>query len=145
MLPGWLNIIRLGDLEGVHYYTSSFTADYALAFHPRMAVTFGMDVLYDGSLAVAIKGIAPEDVTTFQKMYFGSHLGYHFFIDRVTILCNFGTYFQQHSNDRGYWFIRAGGRIRLPITSIPRSASRPENGIRADWIEWGLATSFKIR
>ncbi len=136
---------RHGDLEGVHYYTSSFTADYALIFHPRMAVTFGMDVLYDGSLAVGIKGIPPDEVTTLQKMYFGSHLGYHFFIDRVTLLVNLGTYFYQHSYDRGYWFMRAGGRVRLTDHLHTHICIKTKNGIRADWIEWGLATSLKIR
>ncbi|MEN8229056.1 MAG: acyloxyacyl hydrolase [Bacteroidota bacterium] len=136
---------RLGDLEGTHYYTSSFTADYALAFHPRMAVAFGMDMLYDGSLAVAIKGIPPDEVTTFQKMYFGSHLGYQFFINRVTILCNLGTYFLQHSNDRGFWFVRAGGRVRLTDHLYAQIAIKTKNGVRSDWIEWGLATSLKIR
>lgn len=135
----------LGELEGVHYYTSSLTTDYALKFHPRMAVTFGLDVLYDGSLAVAIKGIPPEEVTTFQKMYFGSHLGYHFLIDRVTILCNFGTYFLQHSYDRGYWFIRAGGRVRLSNHLHTQICIKTRAGIRSDWIEWGLLYSLKIR
>ncbi|MDL1974988.1 MAG: acyloxyacyl hydrolase [Deltaproteobacteria bacterium] len=134
-----------GDAEGIHYFTSSFTTDYALAFHPRMAVTFGMDMLYDGSLAVAIKGIPSEEVTTFQKMYFGSHLGYHFFINRVTILCNLGTYFLQHSNDRGFWFVRAGGRARLTDHLQAQICIKTKNGVRADWIEWGLAYSLKIR
>ena len=142
---GMVDHHRLGDLEGIHYYTSSFTADYALAFHPRMAVTFGMDILYDGSLAVGIKGIPPDEVTTLQKMYFGSHLGYHFFIDRVTLIVNLGTYFYQHSNDRGYWFMRAGGRVRLTDRLHTHICIKTKNGIRADWIEWGLATSLKIR
>jgi len=135
----------LGELKGKHYYTSSFAADYALAFHPRMAVTFGLDVLFDGSLAVAIKGVPPDEVTTLQKMYFGSHLGYHFFIDRVTILCNFGTYFLQHSYDRGYWFIRAGARVRLIDHLHTQICIKTKAGIRSDWIEWGLLYSLKIR
>ena len=36
---------------------------------PRSAVTLGMDVMYDGSIERAIKGILPENVSTFQKMY----------------------------------------------------------------------------
>lgn len=136
---------RLGDFEGIHYYTSSFTVDYVFTFNPRMALGIGTDILYDGSLARAIKGIAPEDVTTFQKFYFGSHMGYHFIIDRVTILFNLGTYFYQHSYDRGYWFLRAGGRIRLTDHLHTQICIKTKNGVRADWIEWGVATSFKIR
>ena len=142
---GVVEHIPRGESDGAHYFTSSFTADYALAFCPRMAVTFGMDMLYDGSLAKAIKGIPPEEVTTFQKMYLGSHLGCHFFINRLTILCNFGTYFLQHSNDRGFWFMRAGGRVRLTDHLHAHICIKTKAGIRADWIEWGMAYSFKIR
>lgn len=131
---------RLADLEGTHYYTFSFTTDYALTFHPRMAIAFGLDLLYDGSLVEDIKGIPREEITTLQKMYFGSHLGYHFLIDRVTILCNLGTYFYQESEVRGYWFIRAGGRVRLTDHLSTQICIKTKNGIRADWIEWGFVT-----
>ena len=70
---------RLGDLEGVHYFTSSFTIDYAHTFHPRIAVAMGADVLYDGSLEIAIRGTPPDEVTPLQKIYLGSHLGIHFY------------------------------------------------------------------
>jgi hypothetical protein len=135
----------LGDPEGVRYFTSSFTVDYAVTFHPRMALTFGTDVLYDGSLERAIKGINPTDVSTFQKFYFGSHLGYHFLIDRVTILFNLGTYFLQHTYDRGAWFMRAGGRIRLTDHLHTQICIKTKNGVRSDWIEWGLAVSVPTR
>ncbi|MCK5136809.1 MAG: acyloxyacyl hydrolase [Bacteroidales bacterium] len=135
----------LGELEGTYYFTSSFTVDYAVTLNPRMAVTIGMDVLYNGSLKMAIKGVDPEDVTTIQKMSVGSHLGYHFLIDRLTILFNLGTYFFQHSNDKGYWFIRAGGRFRITDHFHTQICIKAKDGIRADWIEWGLAYSLKIR
>lgn len=136
---------ELGERNGERFFTSSLTADYVVGFNPRMAVTFGTDILYDGSLAMAIKGVLPEEVRTFQKMYFGSHLGYHFLIDRVTILVNLGTYFRQQTYDRGAWFIRAGGRIRLSDHLHTQICIKTKNGVRADWIEWGMATSFKIR
>ncbi len=142
---GVVELQNLGEPDGVHYYTSSFTVDYAVTVNPRMAVTFGTDVLYDGSLERAIKGIPPENVTTIQKMYFGSHLGYQFLIDRVTILFNLGTYFFQHSNDRGYWFIRAGGRIRITDHLYTQICIKTKDGVRSDWIEWGLAYSVKTR
>ena len=110
-----------------------------------MAVTFGTDLLYDGSLGRAIKGLPEDDATLIQKTYLGSHLGYHFLIDRVTILVNLGTYFRQHSKDRGMWFIRTGGRIRLTDHLHTQICIKTKNGVRADWIEWGLLTTFKIR
>ena len=141
---GTVEIHKLGDPDGIRYLTSSFTADYAFKFNPRMQVTFGIDALYDGSLVRAIKGLQPEMVTTFQKTYLGSHMGYQFLIDRVTILFNLGTYFLQHSNDRGCWFVRAGGRIRITDHLHGHICIKTKNGVRADWIEWGLVTVLKI-
>ncbi|RPI46340.1 MAG: hypothetical protein EHM46_00695, partial [Bacteroidetes bacterium] len=142
---GTVEIQDLGEPAGVRFFTSSFTVDYTIQFHPRMAVTYGTDILYDGSLDLAIKGIEPEDVTTFQNFYFGSHLGYHFLVDRVTILFNLGTYFLQHSYDRGFWFMRAGGRIRLTDHLNTQICIKTKNGIRSDWIEWGVAVTIPTR
>jgi len=141
---GTVDAHELGKLKGVHYLTSSFTADYAFQFNPRMQVTFGIDALYDGSMERAIKGLEPDMVTTFQKTYLGSHMGYQFLIDRVTILGHLGTYFLQHSKDRGFWFIRAGGRIRITDHLHGHICLKTKNGARADWIEWGLVTYLKI-
>jgi len=58
--------------EELRYFTSTFTADYVCTVSRRSAVTFGVEVLYDGSLERAIKGIAPEDVSTWEKMYLAS-------------------------------------------------------------------------
>lgn len=137
--------IPTGTNEELKFFTSSFTADYVSQLSPRGAVTFGLDILYDGSLKRAIRGIPPDEVSTWQQMYLGSHLGYHFIIDRVTILFNLGTYFRQHSHDRGYYFARAGGRYRFTDHLYGHLCIKTKNGIRADWIEWGAAYSLKIR
>ena len=142
---GTVEHIYKEETETVRYFTSSFTTDYAYNFNPKIAITIGIDVLYDGSLQKAIKGIAPEDVSTYQKMYLGSHMGYQYTIDRFTILFNFGTYFRQHSYDRGFWFVRAGGRIRITDHVYAHVAIKTKNGVRSDWIEWGAAYYLKIR
>jgi len=131
--------------EGLYYFTSSFTADYAYRYSPRSAVTLGADLFYDGSLEQAIKGISPEDVTTWQKSYMGGHLGYQFTVDKLTLVFNLGTYFLMHSYDRKFFFARAGGRIRLTDHLSAHICIKSRNGIRSDWIEWGLAYSFKTR
>lgn len=142
---GVVDLHKLGDAEGVHYFTSSFTADYAIQYSPRSAVTLGADILYDGSLEMGIKGVYPEDVTTFMKTYLGGHIGYQFIIDRVTILINLGTYFMQHSYDRGFIFSRWGARIRLTRHMHAHVCIKTKNGVRSDWIEWGLAAYLKTR
>lgn len=131
--------------DEMRYFTSSFTADYVCTLTRRSAITVGLDVLYDGSLERAIKGVLPEDVTTWEKMYLGSHLGYQFTVDRFILLVNVGTYFRQYSYDRGYYFIRAGGRYRFTDHLYGHVCIKSKNGVRSDWIEWGCAYSFKIR
>jgi hypothetical protein len=135
----------LGEPVGAYYFTSSVTADYALRTRYRSAVALGLDVLYDGSLELAIKGIPPERVTTFQKTYLGGHIGYQYIIDRITLVFNLGTYFLQHSYDRGFIFSRLGGRIRLTDHLHAQVSIKTKNGVRSDWIEWGLVTSLRTR
>lgn len=129
---------KLGEVDGSHYFTSSITADYVIPISLKNRITFGLDFLYDGSLERAITGVPPEDVTTLQKTYLGSHMGYHILIDRFTLLFNFGTYMVQHSYDRGFWFMRAGGRVRMTDWLHAHICIKTKAGIRADWIEWGL-------
>jgi hypothetical protein len=131
--------------EEFRYFTSSFTADYVCTLSRRSAVTFGVEVLYDGSLELAIKGVPPENVTTGQKMYLASHLGYHFIVDRFRIIINAGTYFRQQSYDRGYYFVRAGARYQFTDHLYGHLCIKSKNGVRSDWIEWGCVYSFKIR
>lgn len=131
--------------EGVHYLTSSFTADYAFRFSIRSAVTFGMDMMYDASLSYDIPYIAKEDVTEIQKVYFGGHIGYQYTIDKLTLLFNGGTYFKHWSFDRSFYFMRAGGRIRINDYLAAHICVKSRNGIRSDWIEWGIAASIRTR
>jgi len=142
---GTVEVIPDGDTEEFRYFNSSITADYAINFNPKTALTLGLDVLYDGSLERAIKGVPPEEVSTYQKMYLGSHLGYQLTIHRLTLLANLGTYFRQSSYDRGFWFGRAGGRVRLTESLYAHLAIKTKNGMRSDWIEWGAAYHIKMR
>ena len=134
-----------GTTTEIRFLTSSFTVDYVYQFNPKGAVTFGMDVLYDGSLKRSVNGWPPEEVSTWQQMYLASHLGYHIIVDRLTILFNVGTYYWQHSKDRGYWFLRAGGRYRLTDHLYAQISIKSKDGVRSDWIEWGCVYSFKLK
>lgn len=127
------------------YFTSSFTADYAYLFNRKMALTIGIDVLFDSSLGIAIKGIPPDQVSTWQKTYLASHLGYQYIINRFRFLFNLGTYFRQSSYDRGFAFARLGGRLQITDHLSSHISIKTKQGIRSDWIEWGAAYSFNIR
>ena len=143
----------IGFVEGIPYkttkelrfFTSSFTVDYAYQFNPKGAITVGLDVLYDGSLERAFKSRPPEEISNFEQMYLASHMGYHVIVDRFTLLVNVGTYFWQSSKDRGYWFVRAGGRYRFTEHLYGQISIKTKDGARSDWIEWGCVYSFKIR
>ena len=142
---GVTNWYREETGESSHYFASSVTVDYAFQYSVRSAITLGLDVMYDGSLEKAIKYTSPENVSTFQKMYLGGHFGYQFTIDKFTFLVNLGTYFKHYSYDRRFYFARAGGRLRLSDHLAAHVCVKSRNGIRSDWIEWGLVYSFKTR
>jgi len=142
---GTVESVPSGGTEEIRYFNYSFTTDYALKFNPKMAMTLGIDLLYDGSLERAIKGVAPEDVSTYQKMYLGAHMGYQHTINRLTLFFNLGTYFRQSSYDRGFFFGRAGGRFRITDHFSAHLAIKTKNAVRSDWIEWGVAAHFITR
>lgn len=142
---GFVESIPTGTTIELRFITFSFTADYIYQFNPKGAVTFGMDVMYDGSLERSIKGVEPEEATTWQQMYLASHLGYNFIFDRLTVLLNLGTYFRQSSFDRGYYYVRAGGQYRITDNLYAHICIKSKNGVRSDWIEWGVAYDIKLR
>ena len=142
---GTVDDIPLYGTYGNRFFTSSIAVDYAYKFNPRMALTIGLDWFYDGSLEQAIGIIPPEDVSTYQKMYLGSHLGYQLQVSRITFMFNLGTYFRQSNIDRGFWFARGGGRIRLFDQLHFHLAIKTKNGVRSDWIEWGLAYHLRVK
>jgi len=142
---GTVEAIPIGSTEEARYLNYSFTTDYALKFNPKMAITLGLDLLYDGSLEHAIKGVAIEEVTTYQKMYLGAHMGYQHTIHSLTLFFNLGSYFRQSSYDRGFFFSRAGGRIRITDHFYAHLAIKTKNAVRSDWIEWGVAAHFITR
>jgi len=142
---GVVEEIPEGSETKVSYFTSSFTADYVYQFSSKAAVTLGLDLLYDASLGIGIKGIAPDEVTSWQKTYLASHMGYQYIINRFRFLLNVGTYFRQHSYDRGFFFFRAGGRLQITDHLSGHLCIKSKQGIRSDWIEWGAAYSLKVR
>jgi hypothetical protein len=127
------------------YLTSSLSVDYVYNYSRKGAVTAGLDVFYDASLGIAVTGYTPEEVSSWQKTYLAGHMGMHFIIKRFTFLFNLGTYFRQHSYDRGFAFARVGGRIKISDQWAAQICIKTKQGIRSDWIEWGAAYSLKVR
>lgn len=136
---------RVGELQGHHFVTSSITVDYAFPLTPINNITLGLDALFDGSIMMTIEGIPPDEVSFMQKTYLGSHIGYQILIHRFTLLVNLGTYFRQSTFDSGFWFIRAGGRIRISDQLHSHICIKTKDGFNSDWIEWGMAYYINIR
>ncbi len=150
----WIQLMyAVGVVEEIHpetqakvsYFTSSFTADYAYQYSHKMALVLGLDVLYDSSLGFAIKGIPEEDVNDWQKTYLAGHMGFQYIVNRFRFVFNLGTYFRQHSKDRGFAFARVGGRFQITDPLSMHLCIKTKQGIRSDWIEWGAAYSLKVR
>ena len=135
---------QIGEPQGPRYFTSSFTADYAYHFARKMNVTGGFDVLYDGSLAETFAGVPFDQVTTFQKMEFAAHIGYQYLINRVTLLMNFALYMHKETPDRGFFFMRTGGRVAITDHWAINITLKTRNGGVADWVEWGAVHTIKL-
>ena len=142
---GTVEQIAIPNVYPDRYFNTSVAVDYAYKFNPRMALTLGLNWFYDGSTAIAIGNLPPEEVSTYQKMYLGTHLGYQLNVSRITFMFNMGTYFMKHTADRGIWFARGGGRIRLIDNLYFHLAVKTKAGVRSDWIEWGLAYHLKVK
>ena len=129
---------------GTHYFACTFSTDYAFRYWRNGALTMGVDVMYDGSLVEVLR--IPEDmVSTWHKMYLGGHMGYQYSIKRLTLLVNLGSYFSQTAWNRRWFYGRAGWRFQIADPLSFHLSIKTRDGIRSDWIEWGLAVAVKTR
>ena len=129
----------LGEPSGDRYMTSSWTVDYAYRFARKMNITAGLDMFYDGSLAESYEGIPPDQTTLIQRMSFATHIGYQYLIERFSFIFNLGAYVYKESPARGFWYMRAGGRIHVTDDLAVHICLKTMDGGKSDWVEWGLA------
>lgn len=144
--PGeWKNDVGTTDttgIEGPRYMTNSFVAEYAYQFARKIKVVAGLDMFYDGSLVNNYENTLPQDVTVNQRMFYAYHIGGHYLIERFAFIFNIGSYIYKPFDQRGTWFMRAGGRIGLTEHLDAHVCLKTRNGGIADWIEWGVAYKF---
>ncbi|MDB4582709.1 acyloxyacyl hydrolase [Draconibacterium sp.] len=131
--------------EGPRYLTNSFTAEYAYQFARKLKVVGGLDMFYDGSAEYLYDDILPQNTTFNDKAFYGYHVGFHYLIERISVIFNYGRYIHKPFPQRGKWFMRAGGRIGLTENLDAHIALKTRNGGIADWIEWGLAYKIKSK
>ena len=148
-MPGeWKNEFGQNDttgIEGPRYMTNSYIAEYAYQFARKLKVVAGLDMFYDGSVENNYEDILPQNTMLSDKLFYGYHIGFHYLIERITFMGNFGSYIYKPFPQRGTWFMRAGGRIGLTGNLDAHIALKTRNGGIADWIEWGVAYKFKSK
>lgn len=131
--------------EGPRYMTNSITADFAYQFARKLKVVGGLDMFYDGSAEYLYDDILPQNTTFNDKAFYGYHVGFHYLIERISFVYNYGRYIYKPFPQRGNYFMRVGGRIGLTENLDAHVALKTRNGGIADWIEWGLAYKIKSK
>ena len=131
--------------EGPRYMTNSFIVEYGYQFARKLKVVAGLDAFFDGSLIHNYPDILPQDATYHEKAFYAYHIGGHYLIERISIIFNIGQYIYKPFEQRGTWFMRAGGRIGLTENFDAHIALKTRNGGIADWIEWGVTYKIKSK
>lgn len=138
-------VVDTTGTEGPRYMTNSITAEYAYQFARKLKAVGGLDMFYDGSVENNYDDILPQNTTFSDKSFYGYHVGFHYLIERVSVIFNYGRYIHKPFEQRGNWFMRAGGRIGITENLDAQIALKTRNGGIADWIEWGVAYKFKSK
>lgn len=131
--------------EGPRFMTNSITVEYAYQFARKLKVVAGLDMFYDGSVEYNYTDILPQNTTFHDKAFYAYHIGGNYLIERVAVIFNIGKYIYKPFDQRGTWFMRAGGRIGITENLDVQIALKTRNGGIADWIEWGVAYKFKSK
>lgn len=133
------------NAEGPRYMTNSFSVDYGYQFARRFKAVAGLDMFYDGSAEYLHDDILPQNTTFADKSFYGAHVGFHYLIERISIVFNYGRYIYKPFENRGNWYMRAGGRIGISEKMDIQIALKTRNGGIADWIEWGIVYKIKSK
>jgi hypothetical protein len=153
------NIILFGSMggkttttqiyDGPTYFISSFTADYAWAYHHVGMLGAGFDAFYESALRdypTKIESPSFSDLT-----YTGWHISHYLRMYRLTLVTQLGFYFGEKVSHKGSYYLQVGGSYLITEKFFARIALKTRNGAVADFIEWGLgyqipfAYSKKIR
>lgn len=133
------------NAEGPRYITNSFSVDYGYKLGRKVKAVAGLDMFYDGSVENDYADIVPDDTDFSDKAFYGAHIGFHYLIERVSVIFNYGRYIYKPFEGRGGWYMRAGGRIGLTDNIDAQIALKTRNGGIADWIEWGVVYKIKSK
>ncbi|MCD4737165.1 MAG: acyloxyacyl hydrolase [Bacteroidales bacterium] len=129
---------------GPRYFNSSWYGEFSRRFWWRGNYTAGLDFFFDGSLVEGYN--KPHDqVSFFEKTTYGAHIGHDLLIERFTLITQIGFYIYKETEERGSYYIRAGGRMALNDRWNIHVCLKTMNGGIADWIEWGVSRNFRLK
>ena len=129
--------------KGPRYMTNTFLVEYGFRFARKIRAVAGVDMFYDGSAENLYEGVPPQNVPFMDKTFYGYHFGIHYLIERVTFIFNYGRYIYKPFENRGDFWMRAGGRIKISDHWDINITLKTRNGGVADWIEWGMAYTIR--
>lgn len=133
------------NATGPHYMTNSFSIDYGYQFARKLKAVAGFDMFIDQNARNLYDDILPQDAGFSDKTSYAAHVGLHYLIERVSFIFNYGRYIYKPFQQRGKWFLRAGGRIGVTPNIDAQVTLKTRNGGRADWIEWGVVYKIETK
>ncbi len=122
--------------DGPTYFISSFSLDYAWAYHHVGKVGLGFDAFYESALRDYPERIENPDLS--DLTYFGWHIAHYLNIYRLTLVTQIGFNLSDHVSHKGNTYFQVGGSFSLTEELFLRAALKTRNGAVADFIEWGV-------
>jgi hypothetical protein len=120
----------------LQYLTSSSWIEYQFRFTTRSGIAVGLNYFYDGSLKDFLPA-GPYD-------FYGLHLGYDFIFWNFSFRMQAGTYLNNRGHQmKGNYFARPAFRYYINQRLFSQIGLKTQDGIKADWIEFGLGVKFK--
>lgn len=130
--------------KGPYYMTSTLSAEYAYHLSRRMKAVTGFDFFYDASAEYLYDNKLPQNTTYSDKAFYGHHAGFHYLIERFAFVYTIGWYIYKPFPQRGWWYMRTGGKIGLTDNLDAHIVLKTRNGGVSDWIEWGATYKLKL-
>jgi len=128
--------------DGPTYFISSFSVDYAWAYHHVGKVGIGFDGFYESALRDYPEKI--EKPTFGDLSYAGVHIAHYLRAYRLTFMTALGYNLSPHVSHKGNTYIQVGVSVNITEELFFRGALKTRNGAVADFIEWGMGYRISL-
>ncbi|MCY1723018.1 acyloxyacyl hydrolase [Prolixibacteraceae bacterium Z1-6] len=128
---------------GPRYFVNTYSVDYAYCLSHHVKFAGGLDLFYDGSTENNYDDILPQDTKLRHRTFYGVHVGFHYLVERMSFIFNYGRYVYKPFSERGKWYMRVGGRIGVSENVDIQITLKTRDGGVADFIEWGAVYKLK--